>query len=439
MDKSFKLIIGFIVVTCAISFMNTAQATSKEKLVKNGNTFFSSGKYDEAISTYDEAAVDDPESPYIYFNKGAALYKKEDYTSARDAFEHAAIKSKDIVLEAKSKFNSGLCFFREGDRQKDSDLKKTLEAYGSSVQSFQEALTLDPEFFEAAENIEMVRLMMKSVLDQIKKQEEEAKKQQAQAQKTAEKIKELIEKQKDLLNKTPSMMSKEPLTNTPVESANQDESASQNDKNNFQQNQERADAQEQLKNETQHLSEQLTSQAAPPATAPSHASSMTTSPSSPEHPSKQHIDAAVGEQEQAVDRFSKNETQTAADHQQKSLDDLNKALEALKSDPKDQQKGQQQQEKGEKNKDQQNENSESQSSAPEKDKSETNKPEKDKPEKDKPDQNESDQKQPDEKQPENQMVQLQDDANNILDEEKENKKQRMPFSPENFKKVDKDW
>ena len=413
MDKFFKLIIGFIVVTCAISFMNTAQATSKEKLVKKGNTFFSSGKYDEAISAYDEAAVDDPESPYIYFNKGTALYKKENYASARDAFGQVAIKTKDISLEVKSKFNSGLCFFREGDRQKDSDLKKTLEAYGSSVQSFQEALTLDPEFFEAAENIEMVRLMMKFVLDQIKKQEEEAKKQQAQAQKTAEKIKELIEKQKDLLAKSHSLMNEEPSNKTP------DTSATQNDQKNFQRNQDIANAQEQLKNETQNFCEQLTKPPPPTATASSKAS-----PAPPEHPSKQHIDAAVDEQEQAIDRFSKNEIQTAADHQQKSLDDLNKALEALKSDPKDQQKGQQQQEKGEKNKDQQDENSESRSSAPEKDKSEKNKP---------------DQKQPDKKHPENQMVQLRDDANNILDEEKENKKQRVPFSPENFKKVDKDW
>ena len=422
MNKLFKLIFGFILVTCFISCLNTAQAASKEKLIKKGNALFSSGKYDEAITAYDEAAVHDPESAYIYFNKGTALYKKENYAGARDAFGNAAVKSKDIVLEAKSKFNMGVCFFREGERQKDNDLKKTLEVYGSSAQSFQEALTLDPEFSEAAENIEMVRLMMKSVLDQIKKQEEDAQKKQAQTQKTAEKIKELIEKQKDLLTKSQSLMKKDQLKATTEGPSNQ------NNQNKNRQNQDIADAQKQLKTETQHLSEQLAKQASPAANAPSGASpKMGTSP--PEHPSKQHLDASVGEQEKAVARFSKDETQPAAEHQKKSLDNLNKALEALKDDQKDQQKGQQQQQgqqgdqqqqkKGEKKKEQKNENGESQPSSAENKSADENKP--------------------DENEQQKFAGQLADDANNILDEEKENKKQRMPFSSGGFKKVDKDW
>jgi len=418
MNKFLKPIIGFMFITLAISFANTAQAASKEQLVKKGNALFSSGKYDEAISTYDEAAVDDPESPYIYFNKGAALYKKQDYPGARDAFGQAALKTKDIGLEAKSKFNLGLCFFREGDRQKDGDLKKTLEAYGSSVQSFQEAQALDPKFFEATENIEMVRLMMKSLLDQIKKQEEEAQKKQAQAQKTAEKIKELIEKQKDLLNKSQSLMTDEASKKTPDGSTTQD----------FPQNQDIADAQEQLKNETQHLSEQLTSHAATPATPSSTTPSTTASPSSPEHPSKQQLDTSVGEQKKTIDQLTKNDTQTAADHQEKSLDALNKALEALKNDQKNQQKGQQQKQ--------------GQGAQQPQDKNEKNKEQKEKkndPQSPSADQNSADQNKPDENQQQNPTVQLPDDANNILNEEKENKKQRMPFSPGGFKKVDKDW
>ena len=420
MNKFLKPIIGFMFITLAISFANTAQAASKEQLVKKGNALFSSGKYDEAISTYDEAAVDDPESPYIYFNKGTALYKKEDYAGARDAFRQAAIKTKNIALEAKSKFNLGLCFFREGDRQKDSDLKKTLEAYESSVQSFQEVQALDPKFFEAAENIEMVRLMMKSLLDQIKKQEEEAQKKQAQAQKTAKKIKELIEKQKNLLTKSHSLMNKELSNATP------DKSANQTDKKYFQQNKDIADAQEQLKNETQIFCKQLANQGPPTANTPS-AASPKMSPPLPEHPSKHHLDASVGEQEKAVDWFSKDETQTASDHQQTSLDNLNKALEALM----DKQKNQQQQQGNQQ--------------APKKNEKDTNqKGEKDKPqpsstdeksaEKNKPDENK-----PDENQQQTPIAQLADDANNIIDEEKENKKQRMPLSPDGFKKVDKDW
>jgi hypothetical protein len=36
-------------------------------------------------------------------------------------------------------------------------------------------------------------------------------------------------------------------------------------------------------------------------------------------------------------------------------------------------------------------------------------------------------------------MQLTDDADSILNEEKENNKQRMPFSSGGYKEVDKDW
>ena len=422
MNKLFKVIVGLFLAVCIIGFMNTAWAASKEKLVKTGNALFASGKFDEAIRTYDEAAVDDPESPVIYFNKGAALYKKEDFAAARDAFQKAAIKTKDIALEAKSRFNLGLCFFREGDRQKDSDLKKALESYESSVQSFQEALTLDPKFTEAAENIELVRLMMKSVLDEIKKQEEDARKQQEKMQQAAATIKNLIEKQKNLLDESQSLIKREQAKRT--EDASTDK------------NQHIADAQKQLKNETQNFSEELAKQAAPPAGASSAASSNKGAPPAPDHPSKQHLDASVGEQENAISRLADNDTHTAADNQQKSLDDLNKALEALNNgqtnpqcgqqQPEQQQQQQQQQqgnpaqhkENGQQQKDPKEQNQESSAAA-----EETQAPE---------------QKTPDQSQ-QPMAVQLSDDANNILDEEKENQKQRTLFSPGDFKNVDKDW
>lgn len=413
MDKLFKIFNSLLLAFCIVSPVDTAQAASKETIVKTGNALFASGKFDEAIRTYDEAAVDDPESPVIYFNKGAALYKKGDFAAARDAFGQAAIKTKDISLEAKSKFNLGLCFFQEGEHQKDSDLKKTLESYGSSVRSFQEALNLDPEFTEAAENIELVRLMMKSVLDEIKKKEEDARKQQEKMQQTAETIEELIEKQKNFLGETRSLINSDQPKNAKDTSPEETQRI--------------ADAQKQLKDDTRTLSDQLASQTAPAPNTASGASSGQGPAPNPEHPSKRHLDASIGEQENAISRLSDKDTHTAADHQQKSLDDLTKALDALSGDQKSQSAGQQQQEqKQQKYPDQENEqqqqeqNESNQGSAPAAEKTQT-------PEQPPPDQN----------QPSGLV--LPDDANNILNEEKENQKQRMPLTSGGFKKVDKDW
>jgi Ca-activated chloride channel family protein len=411
MNNLSKLIV-ILFLFCIAGSQHPAQASSKEKLVKKGNSFFSTGNYDEAINAYDEAAVDDPESPHIYYNKGTALYKKEDFTAAIDAFGKAAIKSKDIFLESKSRFNLGLCFFREGERQKDSDLKKALESYGLSVQSFQEAIDLNPKFEEAAENIEMVRLMMKSLLDEIKKQEEEAKKQQEQAQKIAEQIKKLIKKQDALLQESQALLTGQ---QSPKPSSESTDNVTEKNKN-------IADAQDQLKQETQNLSQQLPSQQQSTA-AHSGPVSM---PQQQEHPSKKHLDDSVAAQEEAVQELSENDTQTGIYQQEKSLEDLNKALEALKSD-QNQQCNNQQKQQGE----------QQQSAHQERDQGEQNQEDEAK-DAQSNDQSEQDENADEEKQ-QDQIMHLTDDADSILDEEKENNKQRMPFSSGGFKEVDKDW
>lgn len=161
-----------------------SDAASTKDLIQEGNVAYLSGEYDKALAAYEEASVDAPESPFIYFNKGTALYKKGDYSSAIEAFEKAALKSKDLALEAKAKFNLGNCLFREAERQSDSDLNKSLEACQKSIAHYQESLELDPDLTEAAENIEVVRLVMKNILDEINKRKEEAKQQQEAMEET---------------------------------------------------------------------------------------------------------------------------------------------------------------------------------------------------------------------------------------------------------------
>jgi Ca-activated chloride channel family protein len=162
-----------------------AHAASTAELVSKGNSLYLVGKYDEALSAYEEASVKAPESPQLYFNKGAAYYRKENFDKAKEAFENAALKTKDVNLEAMARFNLGNCSFSQAQRQKDSDLNEMLEACQTAIRHYQEALTLDPGLKEAAENIEVVRLVMKNIMDEINKRKEAAEKNQA----TEEKLK----------------------------------------------------------------------------------------------------------------------------------------------------------------------------------------------------------------------------------------------------------
>jgi len=149
-----------------------------------------------------------------------------------------------------------------------------------------------------------------------------------------------------------------------------------------------------------------------------------------EHPSKQHLDDSVSAQEKAVQEFSENDTQTGIYQQEKSIEDLHKALDALKSDQNQQcDNPQQQQQQG----DQQQSAQQGQEEKNQKDQNQGDEA------KDTPSPDEGEQDDNDEVKNQTQAMQLTDDADRILDEEKENNKQRMPVSSGGFKEVDKDW
>lgn len=205
----------FVLLFAALLLLvpTAAQAASTSALVEKGNTFFHKGKYEKAVKDYEEASVDAPESPRILFDKGAAYYRMNDYAKAENAWEKAAVKSEDPLLSAKAFFNLGNCSFSEARRQADSNPKKAVSACVQSVKYYEQALDLlkKPENAKAAtlkkntaQNIEMVRLTMKSILDKLHKQQQAAKKKQAQQkqmQKKADALKQLIRQQKELINR----------------------------------------------------------------------------------------------------------------------------------------------------------------------------------------------------------------------------------------------
>ena len=153
-------------------------AASSADLVEQGNKEFARGKLDAALKLYDKANVDAPESAEIYFNKGAAYFRKGDLAKAREMFDRAALKTKDLSLEARGQYNLGNCAYQEAMKQKDSDLKKCLQQMTTAITHFQKALKLAPGLKDAAYNIEITRLKMKDIMDRIKQQEEQAKRKQ---------------------------------------------------------------------------------------------------------------------------------------------------------------------------------------------------------------------------------------------------------------------
>lgn len=385
----FKNIIVIILVMSGAAFLcNRAHAASVPGLIDEGNKSWLSGDYEEAISKYDEAAVDDPESPYIYFNKGAALYKKGDYQAATDEFEKAALKSKEPLMESKSRFNLGNCAYREAERQMDSDLKKSLEYCQTSIRHFQDAVRLDPGLKPAAENIEIVRLVMKNILDEIKKQEEEAQKREQAAKENTEKIKELIRRQESALKK-----------NRDLSKSKQDQLDKKKELNKL------ADEQGRIADDTKKLAESVRQQASGMGQAE-------------DNPAVTHLNNAVKEQEAAEGNLKNDAAGDAAQNQENAIKELKDAMKPPEQEGNNQkqqdQQGQQQQQnqQGTQNRQEQEEGS---------------------------DNKESSEESAQQEQEQKSFKKADEAAQDILDEERENKKRRKIRPAGGYRDVEKDW
>lgn len=371
----------------ALSATAPALASSARKRVAEGNRAYAEGNYADALAAYDEAEVDLPESPRIYFNRGLAFYRQEEFNKAVDAFEKASLNAKEMWLQSRSRFNLGNCAFREAERQKDSDIRKSLAAYERSIRHYQDALDLDPEFKEAAENVEIVRLIMKVLMDELKKQEEAARQQQKKQQQAAEKLKELIDRQQDALEKNKALSDRQ-------EKQGESEAGAEESKD-------LASQQRQLANDTEELADEMESQQQQaPQPGPS-----------PADQAGEHLDRAVTEQNRAADRLDDNQESKARSNQEKAVEDLKKALDALSGQQQGGQGEQQQEEEGGQQQEHQGEEEGQQDSPPE------------------------GEEQP---LPEESVVPLTDEAHDILDEEDENReRRRLPAG--GYRPVDRDW
>jgi len=407
-------------------------AESARKLVTQGNQAYGKGEFEQALSFYEEASVEIPESAEIHFNRGVVYYGQEDYVKATEALEAAALRSKEPELTSRAKFNLGNCAFRQAQRQRDSDLKKAIGYCEESISHYQEARDLDPEYKEAAENIEIVRLFVKVLLDEQKKQQEQQQQQQEQEENIGDKLKKLLERQNQLAGKSGQ------LTGTMPDAANGGEDSRWKEAV-----AELAEEQTTLRGDTgavleemKQMSSQIRQQAAagavqgqaPPAQQQAEAEEFANK-----------LDAASGDVSNAITNEQKAAVELRADatdvatvHQRKAGYDLEEALKKLSDDQQQQQQKQQQQQgDGDEEQEQQENQDEQQQDGENQDEQEQQQ---------QGEQQQEGQEGEDESEPQQADAEMmRESADDILDEEKKNQDERKPVRPAGGRPVDRDW
>ena len=417
-----RVLLGVLLLGLATA----ALAESARGLVRRGNKAYEAKRYDEAMKAYEQADVESPESPVVAFNQGAVHYRAEDYAAARESFEKAAKASRDPAFEANCRYNVGDTWFKEARRQMDSDLKKAVEACERSVDNYQAALALQPEFEAARRNIEIVRRLWKSILDEQKRRQEQQKAQQEEQQKFAEQMKQLIERQETAAGQSTALAKQQESAG--ASPAVQEQSAAQ------------AKDQRQLGEDTQAAADKLAEmlrQAQPPPPGGAAGSPPPASP--PSQPAQEQMNQARQLQEQAAGKLEQTQPQPASADQKQAAEALRKALESL-SKPQDgqeqKQEGQKQDQKGqeEQKKDGQKQDQKGQEGQKQEDQKQDQKKQEE------PQAAQEGGKEPQGQDPQQARARLADqDARNILDDEKRNRDRRTAAEQQGVAPVDKDW
>jgi tetratricopeptide (TPR) repeat protein len=366
--------------------MQLVRAESVGQVVNEGNKLYKQGQYKEAINEYDRAATQSPDVVEPRFNKADSYFRLDDLQQAIDLYKAVAAESKDMQLVAKAKYNLGNSLFQQGVMLAQTDTQKAIENMQSAIGSWRQSLDIDPTNGKAAKNIEVARLTIKDIIDQINKQKEQQKQQQQQQKQTQEDLKQLLEQQKSLADKTQQTKQKADNSNISQQQA----SADYNDI---------SKEQSQLKDRTEQMKQQLQKQTDP------------NNPDPKQQQAAEKLEKAVDKQKDAEEKLKNSNAADGKQSQDEAAKNIEDALKAL-SEQKEQ--GQQEKQQKEKqNNQQQNQQEPNQPREP----------------------NQAQQQQ----QQEEQAAAPDTTAEEILDREQKQKEQRQMMQSPGFQKVDKDW
>ncbi|MHC4739365.1 MAG: tetratricopeptide repeat protein [Planctomycetota bacterium] len=153
-----------------------------QEILREGNKLYAGGNFNEAINKYDESLVESPEALEPKFNKANSYYRLDDLEKAIDLYREVAADSKDMKLVSKAKYNLGNCSFQQGLKQRDSNLQKAIDDLKAAIGDWRGVLDIEPENEKAAKNIEVARLIIKDIIDQMNKQQQQQDPNQPQNQ-----------------------------------------------------------------------------------------------------------------------------------------------------------------------------------------------------------------------------------------------------------------
>ena len=169
----FRLLVLCAAIGC-LAWMNPTRDQIEE-----GNRLFEQGQYDEAVTAYGEVLVDDPDSPSLNFNMGAAHYKAGKYDAALSSLARVPTADDKQNRAANTAYNMGNTQYQIGAAAETSNPQDALKAYDAALASYRRALGANPADQDAKFNYEFVT---KTIADLKERMKQDQQNQQQQSQ-----------------------------------------------------------------------------------------------------------------------------------------------------------------------------------------------------------------------------------------------------------------
>ena len=94
---------------------------------REGNRLYTEGKFDDAAAKYNEALVDDPDSPRLHFNLGDAQYRQGKFDEALKAFQQIPTTDDDKPRTSRVAYNAGNALYKLGAAAEGSKPQEALQ------------------------------------------------------------------------------------------------------------------------------------------------------------------------------------------------------------------------------------------------------------------------------------------------------------------------
>lgn len=153
-----------LVAAIVLSFLSGLFGGKAHRESERGNRAYEAGSHDEALARYTEAQTAAPDAPELHYDIGNALYRKEDYAAAVEAYRRALAGNRTDLLPDAA-YNLGNAHFRE-------------RRFREAAEAYRQGLELRPEDPEARRNLELAL----RALEQENRPEQEPQQQEQQDQ-----------------------------------------------------------------------------------------------------------------------------------------------------------------------------------------------------------------------------------------------------------------